>query len=328
MTRRGVFDPILVTGGNGFIGACTVRELLNRDHEVHLVLRDPPRAWRLTGILPRVTVHQGDLADAEQTRAAVVRSRAKAVFHLATHGAYESQADARAILRTNVLGTYNLLEASAEAGVRVFVNAGSSSEYGYQSRPMQETCLLDPNSFYAVAKACQSHLCALAARKWPMGVAVFRLFSVYGPWETPTRLMPTLIRRARAGLPLEMVAPGIARDFVYVDDVVEALLDLPRLAQLRGELINLGSGIETTLSEVVKVVTDLIATSSEVRWKAMRPRPWDTTRWCADATKAARILDWRARHTLRDGLKKMASWMQARGDCYGPEAAERLLAAG
>ena len=153
---------------------------------------------------------------------ALKRVRPRVVLHLATYGAYESQADAHAILHTNILSTLNLLEASAETGVGIFVSSGSSSEYGFKAEPMSESDVLEPNSFYAVGKAAQTHLCQYMAKRCALSVAVYRLFSVYGPWEEPTRLLPTLIRRARAGLPLQMVSPRTVRDFVYVDDVLGA----------------------------------------------------------------------------------------------------------
>jgi dolichol-phosphate mannosyltransferase len=311
------FDPVLVTGGSGFVGACVVEELVRRGHAVHVLLRDPVRAWRLAPVWQRLHVHQGDLVDEAATRAVVQQVRPKVVLHLATYGAYEKQADARAILRTNVLGTYNLLEAASESGTALFVNTGSSSEYGFKSEPMRESDRLEPNSFYAVAKAAQSHLCALLARRTPMATVSFRLFSVYGPWEEPSRLMPTLIRRARAGLPLEMVSPDTARDFVYAADVVDALVEFPRLAGLRGEVVNLGGGRETTLREVVATVTELLGSRSEVRWGAMAARHWDTNRWSADPAQATRLLGWTARHTLRQGLERMAEWMRKVGDDYG-----------
>jgi dolichol-phosphate mannosyltransferase len=255
--------------------------------------------------------------DEAATREVVQRVRPRVVLHLATHGAYEKQADARAILRTNILGTYNLLEAAADAGTTLFVNTGSSSEYGFKTEPMRESDRPEPNSFYAVAKAAQTHLCGLLAQRSPMATVVFRLFSVYGPWEEPSRLMPTLIRRARAGLPLEMTSPDTARDFVYADDVVDALVEFPRLAHLRGEVVNLGSGRETTLREVVNTVTGLLGSRSEVRWGAMAARHWDTNRWSADPGHAARLLGWTARHSLRQGLGRMADWMSKRGDEYG-----------
>ena len=311
------FNPVLVTGASGFVGACVVRALLDRGADVHVILRPASRTWRLDGVRDRLRIHAADLLDAEATEAAVRAARPRTVLHLATHGAYESQADARTILQTNILGTCHLLEASRRAGVGLFVNTGSSSEYGFKSEPMKETDRLEPNSVYAVAKAAQTHLCALAAAPGDMAVVTFRLFSVYGPWEEPTRLVPTVLRRARAGLPLEMAAPEIARDFVYVEDVLAALLDLPRLAGLRGEVINLGTGGETTLGEVVAVVKELLGSPSPVRWGAMRPRHWDTTRWVADPAKARTLLGWEAKHTLRQGLAKTAAWLEHRGEGYG-----------
>jgi nucleoside-diphosphate-sugar epimerase len=292
--------------------------LLRRGHAVHVLLRDPARAWRLASVRHRLHVHRGDLLDAAGTRAVVQTVRPQVVLHLAAHGAYEKQSDARAILQTNILGTYNLLEAAADHGVELFVSTGSSSEYGFKAEPMCETDRVEPNSFYAVAKAAQTHLCSLLSRRAAMATVTFRLFSVYGPWEEPTRLVPTLIRRARAGLPLEMVAPETARDFVYVEDVLRALLDFAPLAGLRGEVINLGSARQTTLREFVAAVTALFGGRSEVRWGAMAPRHWDTERWSADASKAARLLGWAPRWGLPQGLRQMADWMRTVGDDYGP----------
>ena len=317
------FKRVFVTGGSGFVGACLVRALLERGHDVSVLLRSQSRPWRLSGLTDQLTIYRTDLVDADGVTAALEAARPAAVFHLATHGAYESQADARTILTTNILGTLNLLDASANANVKLFIATGSSSEYGFKSEPMRETDRLDPNSFYSVAKAAQTHLCGLWAKKWPMAVAVFRLFSVYGPWEEPTRLIPTLIRRARAGLPLEMVSPNTARDFVYVDDVLDALVDLRAVSQLRGEILNLGTGVETTLMKVVESVTGLLGSRSEVRWGAMAARHWDSARWCADRTKTTELMGWQPKFSFEAGLARMAAWMQQTGDSYGPDSARR-----
>jgi nucleoside-diphosphate-sugar epimerase len=144
-----------------------------------------------------------------------------------------------------------------------------------------------------------------------------RLFSVYGPWEEPTRLIPTVIRRARAGLPLEMVAPDVARDFVYIGDVLQALLDFDRLRRADGAVVNLGTGVETTLREVVELVQDLFGHRSQVVWGGMPARQWDTTRWVADRSKAAQFLNWAPSVGLREGLARMAEWIAVTGGEYG-----------
>lgn len=310
-------ERVLVTGGSGFVGACAVHALVRQGDSVSVLLREPAEAWRLKDVLDQCDVHIGDVRDADAVRACVSAVRPNVVMHLATRGAYEHQDDATSILTTNILGTLNLLEAAATCGTSLFVQTGSSSEYGFASEPMRETDRLVPNSLYAVAKAAQTHLGMLASKRGSMPVVTFRLFSVYGPWEEPTRLMPTLLRRARAGLPLELSSPQTARDFVYVDDVLDALLDFPKLAKLGGEVINIGSGHETTLRDVVGAVQRLFPGRMDVRWGAFPPRIWDTVRWSADVSKAERLLGWTPRHSLGHGLAKMSEWMRITGDDHG-----------
>ena len=309
-------DPVLVTGGSGFIGACVTRRLFTEGASVHALVPPASSVWRLADLLGRLPIHEIDLADGAELCRLLEDIRPSAVIHLATHGAYEWQGDGRRILETVVRGTFELLEASAAAGVRVLVNAGSSSEYGSRREAMRECDRIEPNSIYAVAKAAQTHLCSLAARRGGMSIATLRLFSVYGPWEAPGRLFPTLLRRAQAGLPLEMAAPETARDFVYVDDVVDALVDLERLAGLEGQVYNLGSGVQSTLRDVVAAVQAAVGRSCEVRWGAMPSRQWDTDRWQADATKARELLGWTARRSLPEGVSLMARWMEEHGALY------------
>jgi nucleoside-diphosphate-sugar epimerase len=309
--------PVLVTGAAGFVGAASVRELIARGASVRTLVRPGSRLWRLAGVEGNISHHRVDLTDADAIRRIATAIRPEVVLHFAAHGAYESQADASRILSTNILGTLHLLQAAVASGVGLFVNAGSSSEYGFKTEPMREVDRLDPNSMYAIGKAAQTHLCRLFACRHPeMAVTTLRFFSVYGPWEEPSRLIPTVIRRARAGLPLVMVAPDVARDFVFVDDVLRACLDFDRLRAVSGEVINLGTGVETTLRVLVETIQDLFGHRSEVMWGGMPPRSWDTTRWVADRTQAARLLDWEPRVGLREGLARTAEWIAATGGHY------------
>ena len=313
------FNPVLVTGASGFVGNCVVRRLLKDGYTVHVLLRKEAKMWRMKDLLDRVQVHRVDLLDASGVHSAVKAAAPAAVLHLAAYGAYESQADARRVLETNILGSYNVLEACMAGSARVIVNTGSSSEYGYYDAPMRESDVLAPNSIYSVAKAAQTHLCSLLAQNGKCGLATFRLFSVYGTWEEPTRLFPTVIRRARAGLPLEMVAPETARDFVCVDDVIDALVNFQALERVKGEVFNLGTGIQSTMRDVVAAVQAAVGTQSEIKWGAMNARKWDAKNWQADATKARRELNWKPRYSLSEGVAIMAAWMAKIGDNYGNE---------
>ena len=302
----------LVTGAGGFIGASLVRRLLDAQAEVAVLVREDTDLWRLADLLPRLRVVRGDVADPGVAARAVSEARPEAIYHLAAHGGAETQKDAARILRTNLMGTSAMLEACASAPVRLFVHAGSSSEYGYKKEPMRETDLLEPNSVYAVGKAAATHLCRLAATRVPFAVVTLRLFSVYGPWETPTRLIPTILRRCLRGEPLEMVSRTTARDFVYVGDIVQALTATDALVRASGEVVNLGTGIQTSMEEFVAAALEVTGSRSEVRWGAMPARPWDTAVWVASCEKAGKLLGWTASTCLREGLRNSLDWIRAR----------------
>ena len=299
---------ILVTGAAGFVGAVLVRRLLGLGHEVHVLFRATSDRWRLASVERDLRVHEVDLKDEEGLKALLLRSKPEVIYHLAAHGAYPFQTDADTVIQTNILGTWNLLKASASLDYEVFVNTGSSSEYGFKDYSMRETDLLEPNSYYSVAKCAQTLLCQHFAKTHKKPVTTFRLFSAYGPWEEPSRLIPTLIRRTLAGQDLELVPPETARDFVFVEDVVDAYLRLDALAKLSGEILNVGTGIQSTIKDVVTAVLEHTRAKVACHWGRMQPRIWDSKIWVADITKSGRLLGWRPETTLAQGIARTVAW--------------------
>ena len=169
-------ERVLITGGSGFLGACLASNLVAEGHDVHLLLRAKFSGWRLQGLAGRYTPQWADLRDADAVKRAVAACRPEVVYHLATHGAYPSQQERRAILATNLLGTANLLDALDGQGYRAFVHTGSSSEYGHKDGPMREADRLEPRTDYAVTKAAATLLCQAEAYKGRPVVTV-RVFS-------------------------------------------------------------------------------------------------------------------------------------------------------
>ena len=273
---------MLVTGAAGFVGACAVRALLGRGHDVHAVVRPGSAPWRLPGLGGRLVQHGVDLGDGDAVKALLLAVRPAAVVHLATHGAYERQSDSRAMLQTNILGTLHLLEASLKVGVGLFVRAGSSSEYGFKTEPMRETDRLEPNSVYAVGEGRPDAPLRAGRRASGSGSrglpAVLRLRTVGGADAADPDADPAGPRRLAAG---DGGARGRAR-FRLRRRRPGSPPRFRRLAELRGDVINLGTGVETTLREVVAAVLELTGSRSEVRWGAMPARRWDTDRWVAD----------------------------------------------
>jgi dolichol-phosphate mannosyltransferase len=299
---------VIVSGASGFVGANLARRLLRDGHEVHLLLRPGRPQWRLAGIQADVRALPVDLVDREAVARALAAARADWIFHLAAYGAYSSQVDARRIVETNLIGTMNLLEAGQRAGFEAFVNTGSSSEYGFKDVAPAETARLEPNSDYAVAKAAATLYCESVARRGDLPISTLRLYSVYGPFEEPTRLIPTLVTRAlRRELP-PLVDPSIARDFVYVDDATEAYVQAAR-QRARG-VFNVGTGVQTTLRDLVDLARRLFGVAAEPTWGSMAARGWDTTTWVANPERIRAELGWRAGWSLEAGLVATADWLR------------------
>jgi nucleoside-diphosphate-sugar epimerase len=140
---------------------------------------------------------------------------------------------------------------------------------------------------------------------------VVRLFSVYGPWEARHRLVPQAIRAALTGEELPLTGPELRRDFVFVDDVVDACLRAASVDAALGEAINIGTGVETANEELVAEVERVIGKEVRTRIGAYSARETDSAHWRADISKAKRLLGWEPRYTLAAGLARTAAWMES-----------------
>jgi dolichol-phosphate mannosyltransferase len=300
----------LVTGGSGFVGSNLVRRLVRDEHDVHLLLRPRADTWRLEGLDGALTWHRADLQDREGVRRALVEARADWIFHLAVYGAYAFQTDLDAMVLTNVVGTTNLVTAALASGFQAFVNTGSSSEYGDCDHAPAEAEAPRPNSYYAVTKAASTGLCQQAARQSGAHIPTLRLYSVFGPYEDPRRLIPRLVAHGLQGRWPPLAAPDVVRDFVYVDDVVDAYL---RAAQTPspepGAVYNIGTGVQTSLRDLTEIAARALAIPVRPSWGTHPGHTWDTRVWVAQAGRARSVLRWEPHVGVEEGLRAMAAWM-------------------
>jgi dolichol-phosphate mannosyltransferase len=303
----------LLTGGTGFVGANLVRRLLADGHDVHLLVRPGYNPWRIDEVRGDVRLHLGRLDDAGAVGRVVTTARPDWVFHLAAHGAYSWQTGAANIVRTNYQSTVTLVEACRKHGVAAFVNTGSSSEYGFQDHAPAEHELPDPNSHYAATKVAATTYCRFMARKFGLRIPTLRLYSAYGPYEEPARLLPTLIVNGLRGTLPSLASPAIARDYISVEDICDAYL-LAATAPLSdpGSIYNVGTGVQTDLRRVVEIARDALAIATEPLWGSMPDRHWDTTVWVADSRKLQSELGWRPTVRFEVGFRRMAEWFKNR----------------
>ncbi len=303
---------VFITGITGFVGAGIARQFLSEGIEVHGLVRPSSNAWRIADIQQKLHLHTGDLLDDESVRHAITTSKPDVILHLGVYGAYPSrQKEKDLIVKSTLLSTMTLLDTAKENGVSMVVNTGSSSEYGTKNHPMREDELIEPNSYYAVGKASQTLYCQQFAREEKLPIVTLRLFSVYGPYEEPTRFIPTLLSKVQKNEDVPLADPAIERDFIYLDDVVDAYLAVMSKPELSGQIFNIGSGKGTSLQDAFDTAVSLTGSSSRPIVGAYERRGFDTNIWVGDISKAHEAFGFSPRHTLETGLRATSDWMRS-----------------
>jgi nucleoside-diphosphate-sugar epimerase/glycosyltransferase involved in cell wall biosynthesis len=310
---RRLQGPILVLGASGFVGANLMRAILGLRTDVHGTTTRTP-AWRLDG-LPPENVSTVDLLIDSNLDALLDAIRPRIVFNCVAYGAYSFETDSQLIYRTNFQFITRLLPRLEARSISCYVHAGSSSEYGDMAAGPREQDPTAPNSDYAVSKVATANLVYYYGKRKHFPCANLRIYSVFGPLEDSSRLIPNLIRRGlEAGYP-DFVNPAISRDFVYVDDVTESFVDtaLNLSSADYGESFNIGTGRKTTIGEVAATARKLFKIAAEPAF-TMPEREWDVADWYANVDKARQHLDWEAHTTFEEGLRKTIAWYEALPD--------------
>jgi polyisoprenyl-phosphate glycosyltransferase len=312
--------PILVLGGGGFVGANLVQRLLQTRSDVAAVVRRLP-AWRLAD-LDSQHLLEVDLTNLAEIRQLLEVVRPRTVLDCAAYGAYPFETNSELIYRTNLNSLVALIELLDKNLLASFVHAGSSSEYGSNSAGPSEAAALVPNSDYAVSKAAAALYISYAGKTLGLPIVNLRLYSVYGPLEDASRLMPNLVKHGIKGSYPRFVSPETSRDFVYVGDVCEAfLMAAGRLTpDLYGESFNIGSGARTKIRDLAETAREVFGIEKPAAFGSMPGRAWDLDEWYAAPAKAAELIGWSATTKLADGLRLTADWVRS----LGPGGLERL----
>jgi nucleoside-diphosphate-sugar epimerase len=297
----------LVTGAGGFVGRHLVARLVADGWQVGATVRPGAATDGLAGaqVLPV------DVADPAALRAAVRQADPDVAFALAAARAKGTSRERAATAAVNATSGLHLVEALPER-CRVVVRLGSSTEYAESAAPLDERALLAPRGFFGATKAAGSLLLAAAAAERGVRAAVLRAFQVYGPGDHPSRFVPAVLRAARTGEVLPLTGPGLRRDWVYVADVVDACVRAAVADGLPpGQVLNLGTGVQTANEELVAVAERVTGRRIAVAPGAHPGRAWDAASWVSDPTAASEALGWRATTPLETGLGHC--WAAAEG---------------
>ncbi|PZU52988.1 MAG: protein CapI [Brevundimonas sp.] len=317
--------PVIVTGAAGFIGMHVAERLLNRGEavvgvDVFNAYYDPrlkeARAARLEG-RDGFRMVRLDIAEHEAMRALVADSGADRVVHLAAQAGVRYSIDNPfAYERSNLAGHLSILEACRHAGIEHLVYASSSSVYG--DRPLdgqgfrEDDPTVSPVSLYAATKRSCELLSQSYARLYGFPQSGLRFFTVYGPWGRPDMAYYSFTRRIVRGEPIEVYGEGrMARDFTYIDDIVDGVLGVLDHPPAEGahEIYNIGDSQPVGLMEMIATLEAALGVQAN---KIMRPmQPGDVTATYADISKLNALTGYRPRVALGDGLPKFVDWWRS-----------------
>jgi nucleoside-diphosphate-sugar epimerase len=311
------YSRIFVTGGAGFIGSHLVDRLLNEGYTVTVIDN------LYTGRLEKIAHNQGkkgfhfiqgDIRDLNLVKEAI--KDVDAVFHEAALASVTLSVEDPILTNDiNVTGTLNLLKASSDLGVKRFIYASSAAVYGDTQFPeKREDMTPNPRSPYGISKLAAENYVKIFHKLYGLETVSLRYFNVYGPRQrfdlqcAYGGVITIFTNRLLKNMPPIIFGDGEqTRDFIYIDDVVEANMLALKSKNAAGEAFNIGTGSSVSVNEVAESLKEIM-NKTELKNVHVDPRPADGRHGYANITKAERILDFHPRVKIKDGLAKLVDW--------------------
>ncbi len=305
-------ERILVTGGAGFIGSNFIRYMLER-HSYSIINLD---ALTYCGNLenlrdvedhPRYTFIRGSITDRELVNR-IIRDVDAVINFAAESHVDRSIQDPEIFIKTNVLGTQTLLEASRREGIERFIQISTDEVYGSaETGYFTEETPLAPNSPYSASKAAADLMVRAYHRTYGLPVNITRCSNNYGPYQFPEKLIPLMITNALEDRPLPVYGDGMnVRDWLHVEDHCSAI-DLVLHHGREGEVYNIGGNNERRNIDIVRLILrELGKDESLIRF--VEDRPGHDRRYAIDATRIRNELGWKPRYSFREGIRETINW--------------------
>jgi len=295
---------VFVTGGSGFIGSHLIPKLVELGHEVYSLERYVTGRYVLGAHTATVF---GDLRDSFTIRKLVRETQPDAAIHLASISPVAYSYDRpQEVFEVNALGTINLAEACLREvpHFKHFLFAGTSEEYGNHTEfPLKEDSELRPNSPYSVSKLAADKYLRYMRGAYDFPVTVLRPFNTYGRKDNVHFVVERIITQMLQGKTVRLGDPTPVRDFLFIDDHVDAYLTCLDNEKTKGEVFNFCTGRGISIKELVELIAKLIGFRGEISWGTIPARPLDIQKLVGSYEKAKRVLGWKPKCTLEEGLK-------------------------
>ncbi len=299
---------VLVTGARGFIGRSLVDTLIAEKAAVTALDMAVP-----DGGAVGLTLCTGDIGDRAFVEECVGGCKPDVVFHLAAFKERSSDVDDfYKAVGVNVIGSLNLFSALIkQGGVASVVVLGTAEEYGKNESPFTESMREAPVTAYSYSKLCVTNLSGMFHGLYGLPVVVLRPTLAYGPGQETGMFLPSLIRSLMEGREFVMTAGQQTRDFVYITDLVDAMIRASRAKGAAGEVMNIGGGSAVRLLELVGMVERLLDRRGLVRVGGRDYRPDEIMDYRVDTSKAKSLMGWQPKVALEEGVRRtIASFLR------------------
>lgn len=314
---------VLVTGAGGFIGSHLAEALVRLGANTRALIHYNSIGscgWLQDSQLkPDIEIVYGDITDPYALKP--IFKGVDTVFHLAALIAIPySYTSPQSYVTTNINGTLNVLQNSLDAGVSKVIHTSTSEVYGTaEFIPINESHPLQGQSPYSATKIAADKLAEAYRLSFNLPVTTIRPFNTYGPRQSQRAIIPTIIAQALYGSEIKLGTTTATRDFNYVYDTVQGFL-LAAIADADGETINIGTGIETSVDKLVRIVSELTECTNPIVQEQDRLRPKDSEVWrlCADNQKAQDLIGWQPTYSLKEGLIATIDWIKEHSKDYDP----------
>jgi UDP-glucuronate 4-epimerase len=264
----------------------------------------------LAGIAKEIALHEADIRDADEVLNIVKQGRFDVIVHLAARaGVRPSIKEPKLYIETNILGTFNLLEAARQAGVGRFICASSSSVYGVlKTTPFREDMALTTTiSPYAATKLAAEQLCSNYSHLYGMRTINLRFFTVYGPRQRPDLAIHKFTRSIFEGKSIDQYGDGTTRrDYTYIDDVIQGVNACFTYEGALCDVFNLGESQTTTLNELIASIENALGKKAAIN--RMSEQPGDVPLTYADISKSRTLLGYDPHTKIAEGIPKFVDW--------------------
>lgn len=310
-------ERILVTGAAGFIGWKTVKMLLKKGYEVvgidnlntYYDVRLKKYRLSLLNKYENFIFYKKDIENIEELDAIFKKYQFSAIINLAARAGVRSSIEKPELyLRTNALGTLNILQMMKKYDIKKLILASTSSLYAGQNMPFKEDLPVNtPISPYAASKKAAEMLCYVYHYLYGFNVTILRYFTVYGPAGRPDMSIFRFIYLIQRGLPIEVYGDGTQkRDFTFVDDIAKGTVEALKLRSYH--IINLGNNSPVELNYVIRLIEKYLNKKAKIKYREFHKADIKAT-W-ADIKKAEELLNWRPQTGIEEGIKKTVEWFE------------------